>query len=180
MHSEFAIIPYPKAPIWRRGAALGIDCLAVGLISALIGRGPLVWLFAFMLSWMGLRVVAAALSHGQSLGRWAFDMKVIERGSGRIPELLALSKREVLVGLGCALALIGLTHITPMSNTAAVSLLTPLPLLADCGLAFTDPLQQQTFHDRVANTQVVKTQRGYSLELKVKRWFAYIRQYMRK
>ena len=179
MRRELARIPDPKAPIWRRGVALGIDCLAVGLISSLLSGGPLVWFVAFMLIWMGSRVVAAAHNQGQSLGRWAFSVKVVEFHSGRIPQMLALFKREGLVGLGCALALHGLTNVTPMSSTAALSLLTSSPLIADCSLAFTDPLWGQTIHDRVAHTRVVQTQRGYALDLKFKKWFAYVRRHMR-
>jgi hypothetical protein len=54
-----------------------------------------------------------------------------------------------------------------------------LPLAIDCSVANFDPQLQQAFHDRIAGTMVVATRRGYSLDLKVKRWVAQLRRFVK-
>lgn len=164
---------FPKVQIWRRGCALLVDTLPLWLISSLLGGNPLIDL----LVWLGLRVLVVLKTQGQSLGRWAFDMKVVDERSGRTPEPIALAKREALAGLGLILALIGIAKIDPMH---AQYLMLLLPLAADCSIAYFEPVRQQAFHDRLAGTVVVSTRRGYSLDLKVKRWVAQLRRFVKQ
>ena len=49
-------------------------------------------------------------------------------------------------------------------------LLLMLPLFIDCGLALGDPEYSQAFHDRVAGTLVIESDRGFSLDLRLKEW----------
>ncbi|ASC70851.1 hypothetical protein XM38_017980 [Halomicronema hongdechloris C2206] len=177
MSSDSPLVPYPRVPLGRRAAALVVDSLLVGTLSATLAGTFLLWLVIFMVLWLGLRVAIAGRQHGQSLGRWAFDMRVVEPWSGRTPLLLPLAQREAVVGVGSALALYGLTHLSP---TNAWALLLPLPLLADCGSAWLDPVRRLTFHDRLSQTTVVPSQRGYSLDLKLKKWFAEFRRRVEK
>jgi len=158
----------PKVPLWRRGCAFAIDFAGAWLFSSLLAGNWFSWLVGFMLAWLGLRVVAANLNRGQSLGRWALDMVVLEEDSNRIPLSIDLAKREAIAGLAAFFALLGLSSLDTKN---AFYLLLVLPLVADLGLAWFESEEQQAFHDRVARTTIVGTRRGYSLDLKVKKWW---------
>lgn len=166
--SELVLVRrFPRVPISRRIAAFAIDVLVIGLLSLLFGRQA--FIVMFILLWLALRVVVVAQNKGQSLGRWAFDIKVINPKYRAVPGLLELTKREAMTGIGAALAWIGLINLSP---TNGLLLVLPIPLLVDCGLAFTDDEYRQTFHDRIAQTIVIQTRRGYSLDIKLRRLFA--------
>lgn len=122
----------------------------------------------YLLSWYGLRVILVVKNQGQSLGRWALDMKVLDAKRRAMPGLLELTKRETITGLGSLLLLLGLVNLSP---TNGLILMAPIPLCIDCGLAFLDADFRQSWHDRLAHTVVIQTQRGYSLDLKVKKIF---------
>lgn len=158
---------FPMVPMPRRIAAFAIDMLAVGLLSLLFGRQAN--MVMFIVFWLGLRVIVVAQNQGQSLGRWALDMKVINPKYRAVPGLLELTKREAITGLGALLAWIGLLSLSP---TNGLLLVLPIPLFVDCGLAFTDDEYRQAFHDRIAQTIVIQTRRGYSLDIKLRRLFA--------
>lgn len=160
----------PKVPLDRRCYAFGIDFLAVFLISlplkAAAGGISISQLVVFALAWLGLRVILVAKNQGQSLGRWAMDIKVVDANFWKTPGLLELSKREGIIGFCALLAVIGL-EIGLWNGISLVLLASPLAV--DCGLAFSDTQLRQALHDRIANTIVVPTRRGYSLDLRVKR-----------
>lgn len=160
-------IRIPKVPLERRIGAFAIDFGAASLFS-IVGGGALYIPF-FIITWYALRVVLVARNRGQSLGRWALDMKVIDPKYRSIPGLLELFKRESITGLGCLLLLIGIANLSPAN---AWILVTPVPVLADCGFAFADEEYRQAFHDRIARTVVAQTRRGYSLDIKLKKLFA--------
>ncbi|HHP7244715.1 MAG TPA: RDD family protein [Elainellaceae cyanobacterium] len=176
--SELARPDYLKVPFWRRGVAFGIDFVAAALVSSLLSGSIAAQAFVFAIAWLALRVIVTAQNHGQSLGRWALDMRVVDTKFYRgTPGLKELTKREAIAGLGALCTLIGLANL---SLTAAWSLLLFLPVLADCGGAYLDRTQQRAVHDQVANTRIVEAQRGYSLDLKTKQLIAYMRKRMRK
>ncbi len=151
----------------RRVAAFVVDFGAVSLLSSLAGSNLYIFLFLFF--WLGLRVVIVQNNRGQSLGRWAFDTRLLDPKYGSTPGLLELFKREVITGVGCLLVLIGLVNLSP---TNGFILIAPIPLLVDCGFAFTDLENRQAFHDRLCRTITVQTRRGYSLDIKLKKMFA--------
>lgn len=169
---------FPKVPIERRAGAFVIDFVGVWLASAVLGFNVFfLQVLVFMLAWMALRVVVVSSNQGQSLGRWALDMKVLDAKYSKIPGMLMLAKREGILG-GCALlAMIGL-HIGLANAISMLLLLTPLAV--DCGKALADEEVQQAFHDRVANTIVIQTRRGFSLDLRLKKIFAQLRRRMQK
>jgi uncharacterized RDD family membrane protein YckC len=175
---------YPKAEIGRRGMALGLDFLVVWLVSSLLGGGNVGIQFAqilvFVIAWLVLRVVVVYNNQGQSLGRWAFDLKVLEvedrQVVGRIPDLLSLLKREAIVGFGALLVSIALSNIR--ANPTAILLV--LPLAIDCGTAFSDTQMRQALHDRYTGTFIVSSRRGYSLDIKVKRLVENLRRNVRR
>lgn len=157
---------FPKVPYERRCGAFCIDFVTVWLISLPFAGSVLTQLIIFLVAWLGLRVVLAAKNQGQSLGRWALDMKLVDAKFGKTPGLLELFKREGVAGLCALLAMMGLT--IGLGNGISLLLLI-MPLSADCGTAFADPQTRQALHDRIARTLVVPTRRGYSLDLRVKK-----------
>lgn len=165
---------YPKVPIERRASAFLIDFVAVWLFSSFFA-GPLQWL-VFLVAWLGLRVILVERNQGQSLGRWALDMKILDARFKRIPGLLPLAKREGIVGFAALLAMIGLN--INFRNALSMLILVS-PLLADCGFAFADEQLNQAFHDRVANTMIIPTRRGYSLDLRLKKLWGQLKFYLR-
>lgn len=166
---------FPKVPIERRVAAFGIDFVAVWLFSSLV-TGIFVQMLIFLLLWLGLRVVLVSSNQGQSLGRWALDMKVLDAKYSRIPQLLTLTKREAILGSCAFLAMLGLS--SGLAGGGFYLLLLPIPLAVDCGAAFTDE-SQQAFHDRIAQTIVIQTRRGFSLDLRLKKLVAQISRGMK-
>jgi uncharacterized RDD family membrane protein YckC len=165
----------PKIPLSRRGWAFAIDFISAGLFSGLLG-GP-AFAFAFLLAWFGLRVIMPLKQRGQSLGRWAFDLKLIETRFDKTPSFIELCKREGITGIEALLAFICLVNLGPTSGSY---LLLVLPLAIDCGRAFADPTDQSAFHDLFTNTVVVGSLRGYSLDVKVRKWVAIARQRMKQ
>lgn len=179
MNDKSALIRYPIVPIWRRGAALIVDCLPPWIVGIWAGNLILGFLILFLAVWVGLRVLVVNQQNGQSLGRWAFNLRVAELETGRTPQVADLAKREAMVGFGAALAIYSLIHLG--QNGAWLVLC--LPLLGECSLAFFDSTKRQAFHDQIAHTIVVKSRRGYGLDRKIpdwmfrfKKWFAEARR----
>ena len=168
--------PYPQVPFQRRAGAFFIDVVTAWFLSVLGGNG-FVQFLVFVLSWLILRVVVVEKNKGQSLGRWALDMRVIDPQFNSIPDLLTLTKRESIAGVAAAFAISGLNAGLGRSLTM---LLLMLPLFIDCGLALGDPEYSQAFHDRVAGTLVIESDRGFSLDLRLKEWLDEIAYKMRK
>ncbi|RMF25896.1 MAG: hypothetical protein D6756_04805 [Cyanobacteria bacterium J083] len=156
---------FPKVPIERRIGAFAIDFLTVCLISSIISSGIFRWL-VFLAGWFALRVIFVDKNQGQSLGRWALDMKIIDARLNRAPGLIDLAKREAIVGFAALLAMIGLS--INFANGLSMLILV-CPLLVDCAIAFADEQYSQAFHDRLTNTIVIQTRRGFSLDLRLKR-----------
>lgn len=166
---------YPKVPIERRLGAFLIDFILVWLLSSFFGA-VVQWL-VFVIAWFVLRIIVVERNQGQSLGSWALDMKVINPRFNKIPGLVSLTKREGIVGLAALVAMIGLNIGL---NNALSMLLLVAPLLADCGVAIADEEYNQAFHDRIAETMMIQTQRGFSLDLRLKKIVADLQRTMRK
>ena len=168
---------YPKVPMDRRVGAFAIDFLSVWFISAFFASNIFVQWLVFLFTWMIFRVIIADKNQGQSLGRWAMDMVVIDPRFDRLPELLNLGKRELLLGCGSALAIAGL-QINVQNGLSMLLLLAPL--LIDCSLAFLDDENNLAGHDRLGETLVIQTERGFSLDLRLKKIFGQIQRNMRR
>ena len=180
MTTEQDYLRFPRVQIWRRGIAFGIDFVIVWLLSSVLGGNlpgfQFVQVVVFVLAWWGVRVLAVYNNQGQSLGRYALDMKVLDAQLGRVPELQALSQREAVTGFGALLVAIALSNLA--TNAGAVLLL--IPLAIDLSSALSDTRRRQAIHDRMARTIIVSTRRGYSLDIKVKRLIAQVRNRVRK
>lgn len=167
----------PRVPIERRAWAFLVDYTTVWVISSLVGNSFL-QLPVFICVWLGLRVLVTDRNQGQTLGRWAFDLKIIDARRGdRVPSLISLAKREGVLGFAAFLAMIGL-NIGFANGLSLILLMSPL--LVDCGAALADEQLNQAFHDRLAETRMIQTRRGFSLDLRCKKIFAEIRRSMRK
>jgi hypothetical protein len=127
--------------------------------------------------WSIGRIAIVDRNEGQSLGSWAFDIKVLDSRFNRVPDLVTLAKREAVLGLAAMLAMSGI-QINVNNGLSMLLLLTPL--LIDCGFAFADEDLNQALHDRLAQTIIIQTKRGFSLDLRLKKIFAQIQKSMRK
>ncbi|MEM1427294.1 MAG: RDD family protein [Cyanobacteria bacterium P01_H01_bin.130] len=171
----------PRSPMWRRGVATAIDAIGCCALGSMLGPAPHVALFVVL--WWLVRVAMVANNRGQSFGRLAMDIKVIEgqdfdltgvergrfeRRSPRIPTLLELTKREAIVGGEALLGFIALELVAQINPAA---LLAAAPVVADYVIAATDLDRRQALHDRVIDSIVVQTSRGLSLHIKGRRWF---------
>ena len=166
---------FPKVPLERRISAFLIDFVTVWLLSSWVTKA-LQW-FVFLILWMLLRVLVVEKNRGQTLGRWLLDMKVLDARFNKLPDLVALSKREGIIGVGAMLAMIGLS--INLANGLSMLLLVS-PLLIDCGAAFADEQWSQAIHDRAAETVIVPTRRGFSLDLRLKRLITQLQQNWRR
>ncbi|MFM7406555.1 MAG: RDD family protein [Cuspidothrix sp.] len=164
---------YPKGDISRRVLALAIDFFGAWLLSSIVRTNQIgiqiAQIVVFIFAWIIFRVVIVYNNQGQSLGRWAFDLKILEVVNGeivnRIPQFQSLLLREAIICFSSLLLSIFLGNI--ILNPAAVVLL--LPLIIDGGTALSDTQMRQAFHDRFFHTVIVSSQRGYSLDIKIKR-----------
>ena len=165
---------FPKVPIERRIGAFAIDFVTIWFISIFFGKAG--WL-VFLLCWAAMRIFLVANNQGQSLGRYALDMKVIHYRFNRVPDLITLGKREGMTGFFAMLASFGLTI---NFNNGIVMLLLASPILVDCISAMFDEDLDRAFHDRLAETIVIQTARGYSLDIRLKKLLVTIRRNMQK
>ena len=165
---------FPRVPIERRMGAFAIDFVVVWFVSSFFGKSA-GWL-VFLLAWLAMRIVVVERNQGQSLGRYALDMKVIDYRYNRVPELLTLAKREGILGFAAMLASIGLQNF----GNGLLLLFLATPVLVDCLMALFDEELNRAFHDRVAETIIVQTQRGFSLDLRLKKLWVTIQRNMRQ
>lgn len=173
---------FPKVEIPRRGAAFVIDYwIVLGLSSLGADRtvqgmswGQIFW---FLLLWLVVRVFLPGRNQGQSLGRWALDITLVDLRFGRTPLLQDLFKREAVAGVGAVLVAIGLSYLNPGHG---VGMLLLVPLAIDCSAVSSDPFRRQAFHDRIANTMIIGTLRGFSLDIKLKRGYRKLRRAYQK
>lgn len=168
---------YPKVPIERRVGAFAIDFLCVWFISSFFASNLFFQWIVFLPTWMIWRVIIADKNQGQSLGRWAMDTQVVDSRFDRLPDLMTLGKREIILGCGAALAIAGL-QINVRNGLSMLLLLAPL--LIDCSLAFLDEENNLAGHDRIADTLAIQTERGFSLDLRLKKIFGQIQGRMRR
>lgn len=166
---------FPRVPIERRIGAFAIDFVTIWFISSFFGKSG-GWL-VFLLGWLIMRIVVVDRNQGQSLGRYALDMKVIDYRYSRVPDLATLAKREGIVGFAALLASLGLQNL---GNGGLLLLFLTTPLLVDCLMALFDESLDRAFHDRVAETMMIQTQRGFSLDLRLKKLLVTIQRNMRK
>ncbi|MBO3461633.1 RDD family protein [Aetokthonos hydrillicola Thurmond2011] len=170
---------YPRVDFRRRAMAASTDFLGVWLVSSTFLSNQLgiqvVPILIFIVGWVISRVMVPYINQGQSLGRWAFDIKVLEFQQARLPDLQALFKREGIVGSCALLISIALNNIVHYPT----AILLVIPMVIDCGAAFYDTQMRLALHDRYASTVIVSSRRGYSLDIKVKRIVEKIRRNMR-
>ena len=168
---------YPRVPLDRRVAAFAIDFLSIWFISSFFATNLFFQWLVFLPAWFIMRVIIVDKNQGQSLGRWALDIMVVDPRFDRLPDLLALVKREAILGGASALAIAGL-QINVRNGLTMLLLL--VPLAVDCSLALLDEANTLAFHDRVAEPFIIQPERGFSLDLRLKKMFGQIQRNMRK
>ncbi|ACB54097.1 hypothetical protein cce_4749 [Crocosphaera subtropica ATCC 51142] len=161
---------FPKVPLDRRAYAFLLDFVTVWFLSSFF-QG-LVKDLVFFGVWLILRIIIVEKNKGQSLGSWAFDIKVIDIRFLRVPVLQDLAKREAILGFVAMLAMVGL-NINFKNGLSMLIFITPL--IIDCGVAIGDEEYNQAFHDRVGKTIVIQTKRGFSLDLRLKKLWKIIK-----
>ena len=161
----------PKVPVDRRAYAFLLDFVTVLFLSSFF-KG-LVKDLVFLVIWLILRVIVVEKNKGQSLGSWSFDIKVIDLRFLRVPGLKELTKREAILGFAAMLAMVGL-NINFKNGLSMLIFITPL--IIDCGLAIGDEEYNQAFHDKISNTIVIQTKRGFSLDLRLKKLWKIIKE----
>ncbi|MCC3572516.1 MAG: RDD family protein [Microcoleus sp. PH2017_40_RAT_O_B] len=163
----------PKVSLGRRAGAFCIDVSAVGLPSLLLGTNSIVKAILFVLLWLIMRVATVRKNQGQSLGRWLLGMRVVDTKYQRTPGVQQLCKREALLGIFTASYLVGLSasaHYNEYIGYRYVMLLMPLQFDAMLAtISFNSTRFPQAWHDRLGQTIVVGTRRGYCLHLKVRK-----------
>lgn len=167
----------PKVPLDRRAYAFLIDYVIIWLITSLLGGSNfLIQLLVFILAWVILRILVVAGNRGQTIGRWALDMKLMDTGYPRIPPVINLAKREGILGFSAFLAMMGLNiaFINPFSTLILVC-----PLLGECSMALADEELNQALHDRVAKTRIVPSRRGFSLDIRLRRIYWEVKKTLR-
>ena len=162
---------FPKVPVDRRAYAFLLDFVTVLFLSSFF-KG-LVKDLVFLVIWLILRVIVVDKNKGQSLGSWSFDIKVIDLRFLRVPGLKELTKREAILGFAAMLAMVGL-NIKFKNGLSMLIFITPL--IIDCGLAIGDEEYNQAFHDKISNTIVIQTKRGFSLDLRLKKLWKIIKE----
>lgn len=171
---------YPRVGFARRAGAWMIDFLITWSVSSILGHGSvgIQWgqILLFFLVWAILRILVVYNNQGQSLGRWAFDIKLLTVNRGRVPDLQTLCQREAIIGVGALLVAIALNNL-PRNPTIILFI---LPLAIDCGVAVSDKQLRQALHDRFAGTMIVSSQRGYSLDIKLKQLVETVRRNVRR
>ena len=155
----------PRAPFERRAYAFLIDFILVWLISSLVTNLFLEYI-VFLLLWLAVRVIVVQNNKGQSLGRWAMDLKVVNLKLNRLPSLIDLTKREAILGSIAFIAMLGF-KVNFQDILLMFLLLTPL--LVDGITIFSDDQYSQSLHDRFTGTAITQTRRGFSLDLRVKK-----------
>ncbi len=164
---------FPKVPLDRRAYAFAIDFVSVWFLSSFAGVNWLVKLLVFLFCWLLLRVIVVQANKGQSLGRWALDMKVIDLRFRRVPTVVDLGKREILLGTCAGLAMLGINAVfnNPLSFIILCSF-----LLIECGSAIGDEEYGRAFHDRMTGTVIIQTRRGFSLDIRVRNFWRILKK----
>lgn len=165
----------PKVPLDRRAYAFLLDFITVWITSSFFTG--LAQDFVFIVVWLLTRVVVTDRNKGQTLGRYAFDIRLVDLRSNTTPSFLNLAKREGILGAVALLAMVGL-NINVQNGLSLILLITPL--LVDCGFALGDDELNQALHDRVAQTLMIQTRRGFSLDLRIKKYWVEIRRSLQK
>jgi uncharacterized RDD family membrane protein YckC len=148
----------------------------VWLISSLVTNLFLEFII-FTLLWFVLRVIVVQANQGQSLGRWAMDLKIIDLRWKRLPSIVTLSKREGILAVAAFIAMIGLKINFRDLLLMFVCL---VPLVADAIIILSDDENNQSFHDRLSDTMITQTRRGFSLDLKMKKLINEVKETWRK
>ena len=151
-HSSLVHNNFIQAPFDRRIYAFLLDFITIWFLSSFF---------------KGITEIIVNKNKGQSLGCWAFDLKIISIRTRRIPQLNEMLKREATLGFLALLAMLGLK--INFDNGLSMLLLTT-PVVVDFSIVLGNQKHHsQTLHDMVGHTILIQSQRGFSLDLRIKK-----------
>ena len=133
------------------GVGLGVSYVAQGVASMFGAGGEAVAIMGyggFFGAWLANRAYGQSRT-GQSIGKWALNMKTIDTQTDEPPSLIRSVAREGVSALAIA--------------TEALV----VPGIADGLLAVFDKEKRQTLHDRAVGTKVIDCTEGYKLDEKL-------------
>ena len=164
-HSSLVHNHFSKAPFDRQIYAFFLDFITIWFLSSFF-RGVLQKI-VFIFIWLILQIGIVNKNKGQSLGNWAFDLKIISVRFGCMPRLDEMLKREITLG---SLALLAMLGLNINFNNGLSMLILIAPLIVDfCTALGNQKRYSQTLHDMVGNTTMIQAQRGFSLDLRIKK-----------
>ncbi|MEM1369354.1 MAG: RDD family protein [Cyanobacteria bacterium P01_H01_bin.15] len=176
MNPELEPSRFPRVPFARRASAFVLDFLVAWIISGFAASNAFIQGTIFLLVWWISRVLIVERNRGQSLGRWCFDLAVLDARLGRPAVSEVLLKREAIAGGTALLAMAGLT--INLGNPISMLLLLA-PVLVDGGAAYAGESEDLALHDRFSETVVVASRRGISLDLRLKALWQEIQIFIR-
>ena len=164
-HSSLVHNNFIQAPFDRRIYAFLLDFITIWFLSSFFKGITQNIVFSF--TWLILQVIIVNKNKGQSLGCWAFDLKIISIRTRRIPQLNEMLKREATLGFLALLAMLGLK--INFDNGLSMLLLTT-PVVVDFSIVLGNQKHHsQTLHEMIGHTILIQSQRGFSLDLRIKK-----------
>jgi uncharacterized RDD family membrane protein YckC len=164
------------APLAPRNGAFLIDFLAcfmlVQLLQEILGlKGGFLSQALFCLIWLGDRALIAGSTQGQSLGRWAMSLKVVNLNYGKPTGTLDLLKRE---GLILFFLLVIFNSLDPRGMITSLTIFAPIPLIIDLAFAIADTTKGQALHDKLSDSITIFSKKGLQLDQKLVKFFSFL------
>ncbi|AFY70525.1 RDD domain containing protein [Thalassoporum mexicanum PCC 7367] len=179
MDFEPAYNRFSLAQMGQRTAASGIDivvCLMLSsLLEALVGidvvssGGELIFCFV----WLFGRVLVPTRTQGQSIGRWAMNLRVVDVEFGKTANVIALARREATILIAM------LIWIASLDSLTGAVILALVPVVVDIAPAFVDIDRRQALHDRIGGTIVINSRKGFELERKLLGFFGQANKFVK-
>jgi uncharacterized RDD family membrane protein YckC len=179
MDFEPAYNRYSLAQMGQRVAASGIDIVACLMLSSFLealvgidaasGAGELIFCFV----WLFNRVLLPTKNQGQSVGRWAMNLRVVDMEFGNTANIAALVRREA------AILIAMLIWISSLDSLTGAVILALVPVVVDIAPAFVDIDRRQALHDKIGGTIVINSRKGFELEQKLLSFFGQANKFVR-
>jgi uncharacterized RDD family membrane protein YckC len=179
MDFEPAYNRFSLAQMGQRVAASGIDIVVCLMLSSFLealvgidvvsGAGELIFCFV----WLFNRVLVPTKNQGQSVGRWAMNLRVVDVEFGKTANVVALARREATVLIAM------LIWIASLDSLTGAVILALIPVVVDIAPAFVDIDRRQALHDKVGDTIVINSRKGFELERKLLSFFGQANKFVR-
>jgi uncharacterized RDD family membrane protein YckC len=179
MDFEPAYNRFSLAQMGQRTAASGIDIVVCLMLSSLLeallgidvvsGGGELIFCFV----WLFNRVLLTTKNQGQSVGRWSMNLRVVDTEFGKTANVIALLRREA------AILVAMIIWIASLDSLTGAVILALVPIVIDIAPAFVDIDRRQAIHDKIGDTIVINSRKGFELERKLLSFFGQANKFVR-